>query len=745
MSTRGAPPRAEHPDPMFQRPDHCWVTLNGKMWEYAFATKKDVEPPDRWLGHITVPFCLQAPLAETKLRGSGITAPPLAPGLKKRDVLWYRRRLHRFPAAWKGDGTQRLLLHVGACDSVAQVLVNGVKFEEHRGGNSAFMHDITDALLPPRRRGGRRRSESDLDAECQEEDSTPVSDGDGDLLLLRCSDHICDVIEPRGKQLAQPYRGEGPCVATLYSNISGIWQTVWLEVVPARAHIQKVLSVPVRKVADNGDEADKWGVTLHPDIPLKISREGLEFEASIFAGHRFSQQPPLDGRQIATCRRTLAGTRRVAMHIEVPDGAARPWCPEDPHLYGIRMRLLCEGKVIDEVFSYCGLRTVTCRNETVILNGKPIFLRLVLDQGYYPDGLWTAPTDMSLRRDIALAKDMGFNGARLHQKVFEPRYFYHADRLGFLTFAEYPDWAGGKTQRWILPEDYKALIRTEWEAVVVNLHNHPSIIAWGPFNEFGPKEGWRFHRGAGGGFWSRYDPAVRSALIRSHRNFVYDVVQRTRKQDKHRRPVHDSSGWIHVDTDLWSFHTYIQDPCTLEKLLANLPPKHVRGREGQPMLVAEYAGVGWDVGGPYGRNPRRFLAGYAGRPGLPASQEEALERINKLTKCVHDSKTPFAGFCCTQLYDVEYEKNGLLRYDRRRKYSHAALRAIFDPHGAPHARPLMTAGYRRRRRKGDLAKLASEATRKLGRRLLRLTTDEKKKRRSATVERLALSQKRRRR
>merc|ERR1712232_966616 len=158
------------------------------------------------------------------------------------------------------------------------------------------------------------------------------------------------------------------------------------------------------------------------------------------------------------------------------------------------------------------------------------------------------------------------------------------------------------------------------------------------------------------------------------------VVRKIRRLDKQRRPVHDSSGWIHVDTDIWSVHHYAQNPARFAEHLAKLPIKYAAGRKNQPLLVSEYAGVGFDAGGPYGRNPKSFLAGYPGTPGtpgLPSNVDEALNRIRSLTEAIVAERT-VAGYCCTQLYDVEWEKNGLLRYDRTSKYSTNALKRIFS-------------------------------------------------------------------
>lgn len=382
---------------------------------------------------------------------------------------------------------------------------------------------------------------------------------------------------------------------------------------------------------------------------------------------------------MATGRLRLGGA--ACLVLRVPSRWRRLWSPQDPHLYGLRFRLLTRsGQVLDEVLSYVGLRTVTCKGDQILLNGEPIYLRMVLDQGYYPDGLWTAPTIQALRRDIQLAQRLGFNGARLHQKVFEPWYFHYADRCGFLVMAEYPDWPGNKTRRWKLPPGYRRLVLREWQQAVEGLHNHPSIIAWTALNEIGPAGGFKHNRGPGGGFGRYRDAAARALLMKEHRHFVKALVARVRRSDKQGRPVHDASGFVHVPAarpDIWSFHDYSQDPKAFRRVLQAPPPKHVEGRQGQPLFVAEYGGVGMEAGGPYGPNPKRFLAGYGG--GFRASEGRvALAKVRALTEELYAAPS-VAGFCYTQLYDVEYEKNGLLRYDRAFKpgLTLPALREVF--------------------------------------------------------------------
>ncbi|CAK0851028.1 unnamed protein product [Prorocentrum cordatum] len=303
--------------------------------------------------------------------------------------------------------------------------------------------------------------------------------------------------------------------------------------------------------------------------------------------------------------------------------------------------------------------------------------------------------------DIVRAQRLGFNGARCHQKVFQPGSadFSHADALGFLCFAEYPDWPGGQSRRWSMGDEerYLSTMEREWPDTVDALHNHPSIIAWGMFNEMGPKNGWKFQNGPGGGFRNWGTPKKRKAAQEVYENLVVRVAKAIRSRDLQRRPIHDVSGWIHVPQskpDVWSLHAYNQKPENLLKVLTEPHEKYVHGRAGQPLLVAEYGGVGLEDGGPLrqnpgggqhggpvganGKNPPSFKIGYDGTPGLPKSAAAALQRIDDLTASIYSVES-VAGFCYTQLYDVEYEKNGLLRYDRsaKRGLPLAALRKIF--------------------------------------------------------------------
>mmetsp|Transcript_33080 Transcript_33080/g.85240 ORF Transcript_33080/g.85240 Transcript_33080/m.85240 type:complete len:731 (+) Transcript_33080:37-2229(+) len=657
-------PRPEHPNPIFQR--DAWISLNGDRWDYALGPVG--QQPTEWDGNITVPFCLQSELSGT---GASLSRallkkfrPPLASGISRKAALWYRLKLPKLPAAWSRDGV-RILLHIGACDFSAKVTVNSSSFPEHHGASSPICHDITDALE------GRH------------------GNGHENVVLLRCTDHegAAGELLPCGKQARRGFPGNGPHIATIYSNVTGIWQSVWLEAVGSSTHLTRVHAAPR---APEPSTRQAWRVALYPKLSAGYaalsSGSGsrvFTFEASLFS------KLDCSGTAIATGRIRLSGHAddddngdEDCLEFAVPSAAERTWSPKDPHLYGLRYRLLAaKSQVIDTVWSYVGLREVCRRGDQLWLNGSPLYLRMVLDQGWYPDGLWTAPTKEALLKDIQSAQRLGFNGARLHQKVFEPWYFFYADQCGFLVMAEYPDWPGDKTRRFSLPLRYKQLVQREWRDIVDRFHNHPSIIAWTTLNECGPSKGWKARGGPGGGFQAYRTEEERQQIVRGYKSFVKSLVAVVRASDRQHRPVHDVSGYNHVpaaEPDLWSFHNYEQKPDRFKLQLQDPPKHHIDGRQGQPLFVAEYGGVGMEAGGPIGCNPPKFHAGYRG--GFSSTQGcLALARIRDLTTAIYSTQT-LSGFCYTQLYDIEYEKNGLLRYDRTAKpgLSASALRRIFD-------------------------------------------------------------------
>ena len=513
------------------------------------------------------------------------------------EMMWYRRTLE-IPAAWKD---RLILLHFGGVDYSCIVYLDGTEAGRHTGGCSPFTLDITDKVRP----------------------------GEKHNLVVRVEDHVRDGIQPLGKQCTE--LGSRGCS---YTRTTGIWQTVWLEAVSPFA-LKDCRIIP---------DYDNGAFTFLPEFYSLTT--GLKFTVSVRDG----------GTEAAAADLTASNSCAVTLKLPQP----KEWNPETPFLYDVVYTLRDgSGKVLDEVKSYAGLRKVHLERGRVYLNNQPVFLRFVLDQGFYEDGLWTAPSDEALRHDIELSMQAGFNGARLHQKIFDERFHYWADRLGYLTWAEFPDWGMSFWQhfRKANPE-YNLSFRNylaEWTAIVERDRNHPSIIAWTPFNET-----------SAGICYNQEE----------HRRFLSDVYDLTHRLDP-TRPVNDTSGYCHAKTDLWTVHRYAQSVGDMAKTLEQKPVfMHFPEFEsdvwkGQPYLVDEYGGVSYL---PEGRKP--YAANSWGYNKDPLTREQAQQRITDLTAYLVDHPL-VAGYCYTQLTDIEQEQNGIYNYDRTPKFEADVIRKCF--------------------------------------------------------------------
>jgi beta-galactosidase/beta-glucuronidase len=495
--------------------------------------------------------------------------------------VWYRRAF-ALPDGWEG---KTVLLHFSAVDYAATVWVNGKLAGRHRGGYSSFSFDITSLL-------------------CAGENE----------LVVRAVDDTRSPLQASGKQSAKP-----ESYGCMYTRTTGIWQTVWLEAAP-QAHLK-----PARLIPDLVADAPR----LLMVAPVSEAGIGLMIEAVARA----------DGAEVARAS-GRAGVDGAGLSLELPE--ARLWSPQDPFLYDLEVRLLDGDTVVDRAQSYFGMRHISLDGPAIRLNGKPVFQRLVLDQGYYPDGIYTAPSDDALRHDIELSQAMGFNGARLHQKVFEERFLYWADRLGYLVWGEYPSWglefAVLAASDGVLPE-WLEVVRRDW--------NHPAIVGWCPFNE------------------TLNDPP--GPQLRA----VYWATK-----DADSRPVIDASGYTHAVTDVDDCHDYEQDPAKFREhhrafAEGGQPwrsrPQFDAPYAGQPFFVSEYGGIWWNPGQ---KDDKAW--GYGDRP---KSEAEFLARYRGLTEALLFHPR-MCGFCYTQLYDIEQEVNGLYTYDRRPKFDPALIRAI---------------------------------------------------------------------
>ncbi|AHG89146.1 glycoside hydrolase family 2 sugar binding protein [Gemmatirosa kalamazoonensis] len=578
-------PDALHPDPAahgYPRPQLArsdWWSLNGR-WEFALDPDAAWGAPEQvtFDREIVVPF---AP--ETPASGVGFTGFFVA--------CWYRRT---FEAPRLAAG-ERLHLHFGALDYIATVWVNGVLVARHEGGYSPFHADITDAL-----RDGPQ------------------------VVVVRAEDDPHDLAKPRGKQdwQLEPH-------SIWYPRTSGIWQTVWLEKVPA-THIADL----------------RWSSSLeHWEIGLDLlvageRRDGLRVKVRLTA----------NGRVIADDTYELLGGevhRRIALSDPGIDDYRNEllWSPDRPTLIDAELQLWGgRGERLDLVESYCAIRQVGVQGDRFLLNARPYYLRLVLDQGYWRETGLTAPSDAALRRDVVLAKSLGFNGVRKHQKIEDPRFLYWADKLGLLVWEEMPS-AYRFTRRSI-----ERLTR-QWMEAMSRDTSHPCIVAWVPFNES----------------WGVPDLPT----MPEQRHWVASLYHLTNTLDT-SRPVVGNDGWESVATDIMAIHDYDHRPDRIAKRYhsdEDLPRILERERPGGrrlvveghtehtsiPVMLTEFGGIA------YHPDPDRTW-GYS----RTETTEELEQRYRALLDVVNRVGL-FAGFCYTQFTDTYQEANGLLTMDRQPK------------------------------------------------------------------------------
>ncbi|MEA2530645.1 MAG: hypothetical protein QOG89_2289 [Thermomicrobiales bacterium] len=573
-------PNNAYPRPQLRRSD--WSSLDGP-WQFALDPDAVWTVPGQvqWNATIAVPFSPETP----------------ASGIGETDFFracWYRRTFEAPPLA----SGERLFLRFGAVDYVATVWVNNQIVATHEGGYTPFAADVTDALVP---------------------------DG-AQVVVVRAEDDPHDLAKPRGKQdwKLNPH-------AIWYPRTSGIWQTVWLERVPAT------------RIGSLRWEAnlERWEIGL--DLLLDgVSRDDLRVDVTLRAGTRLlaDDSYAVIGGEVA---------RRIALSDPGIDDSRNEllWRPGSPTLIDADLTLqTADGEVIDRVQSYTALRTVAIQGDRVILNGRPLTLRMVLDQGYWPETGLTAPDDEALRRDVELVLAMGFNGVRKHQKIEDPRYLAWADRLGLLVWEEMPS-AYRFTKRSV-----ERLTR-EWAAVLDRDVSHPCIIAWVPFNES----------------WGVPD----LPNTRAQRDWVCSLYHLTKTIDQ-TRPVIGNDGWESVCTDIVGIHDYDAEPDRLARRYASgddIPHLFTRERpagrllaidghphQGQPLILSEFGGIALTA-----VEDRKTTWGYT-RSEDSASFAAAYRRLLETVRAL----PMLAGFCYTQFADTYQEANGLLTADRQPKF-----------------------------------------------------------------------------
>ncbi len=612
--------RAEHPRPQFAR--ERFTLLNG-WWDYAImpmGARRTLTPPDSFDGRILVPFS-----PEALLSGVGRTLQP-------DEILWYVRRV----TVDALRPSERCLLHFEAVDFACACCVNGQVVGTHEGGYLPFSFDITDALT----RGAASR-------EAGEAGALAGAYGCQAVVALCVWDPSDTGTQLRGKQTLDPG-------GIWYSAQSGIWQPVWLEVVPERRIEALALHPDLRAEqlvldvdANDGEGLVRVYVATPEGSPVAsaavLAREGTALCADDPSA--LSSAPDSVGQ----------GSRGRRVRVTVPIPELRPWSPDDPYLYTVTVRFGA-----DVVHSYTAFRTVEVRCDEAgvprfFLNGQPLLLRGVLDQGYWSDGLMTAPADEALVHDIAAMKEAGFNMLRKHLKVEADRWYYHCDRLGMLVWQDMVS-GGGPLSSW--ETSYKpTLFRQSWGSyrddtpahqeklgavdgryqhqwteacreTVAHLRNHPSVVTWVLFNEA----------------WGQFDALVAAEM-------VHDLDP--------TRPLDSVSGWYDQHGgDFLSVHNYFRplevyrdDPRKLQGYAAE--------KGGRAFALSEFGGAVYRV---EGHSAFAESYGYDIFDDLPSWREAVRAQLETATALEG------AGLSCfvyTQLSDVEEEVNGLLTYDRR--------------------------------------------------------------------------------
>lgn len=587
---------ASVPRSEYPRPDLAradWQTLNGR-WEFEFDDANR-GLAENWHrdGGKRFTRTIQVPYAY-QAKLSGIGDPSF------HDVVWYRRTV-QVPQSFRANG-RRVMLNFGAVDYETNVWVNGDRVGDHRGGHVPFAFDITDQLKP----------------------------GDN-AIVVRAFDPSTDRTIPRGKQF-----WEVKSAAIWYTRTTGIWQPVWLEAVGS-VHVKRLRITP---------DIDNRLVTIETVLSREATNARLRFVASL-RGETAAQA------EVAV-KATAGANPQAVLRLDRHE----LWWPDRPNLYDLRVELVAaNGEVIDRVESYFGQRKVSTHDNKIYLNNEPYYLRMVLDQGYWPDSLLTPPTEEAIKYDIEMTKKFGFNGARKHQKVEDPRWLYWCDKLGLLVWGEMANAFD------IYTDEYVHRFNDEWQQAIQRDYNHPSIIAWTPINES----------------WGVFD-ILTNKQHQAHAKTLYYL---THSLDS-TRLVQDNDGWEHTDaTDIFGIHDYARtgaDFAAKYKILETDRSKIPRnGKEavaygysynGTPIVLTEFGGISYRTGGVRKENEW----GYS---GIEPTKEAFLTRLDGLVKAVKENKA-IVGYCYTQLTDVEQEINGLMTYDRKPKADPAEFARIFN-------------------------------------------------------------------
>lgn len=592
--------KTEYPRPQLQREQ--WTNLNGE-WLFMYDDTNQGMKEKWYTDQTAYQRKINVPFVyQSKESGIEERTP--------HDIVWYSRL---FNVDWEMD--ERVILHFGAVDYESDIYINGHHVKNHRGGHTSFHVDITDHL---------KKKEAQN-------------------VAVRVYDPHKDESIPRGKQF-----WEEESKGIWYTNSTGIWQTVWLEVVSA-VHFLGVKLMP---------KFDEGKIEVTAMINQFEKKQSIDYEIT------FEGAVIASGNVQLTDKKITFDVDLIQEHIFRTnfhhDGWS--WTPESPHLFTLELVLNNDSHKEDKITSYFGMRKIHAEKGMIYLNNKPYYQKLVLDQGYWPSGLLTAPTDEDFKKDILLAKEMGFNGCRKHQKTEDPRFLYWADQLGFLVWGECAAPA-------IYNEQSAERLMHEWSEIIDRDFNHPSIVTWVPINES----------------WGV--PAI--AKDRQQQHFSQAMYHFIHSLDPSRLVI-SNDGWSMTETDICALHNYTHGNkeekgkfdhfklslSTRENLVQRQSSPWPIFADGfhyqdQPILLTEFGGIGYDVSGQPGR-------GYTS-----VDNEDAfIEEYQRIMDAIYGS-VGLWGYCYTQLTDVEQEINGLVTYNRKPKVSPDIIKKINDQFHIP--------------------------------------------------------------
>jgi beta-galactosidase/beta-glucuronidase len=577
----------DYPRPQFVRSN--WRNLNGS-WDFAFDDA-DIGEREEWFckfpkeREILVPFTYET--KNSKIEDESI-----------HNVVWYHRSI---PSNQKDLQENDMILHFEGCDYYTKVWVNGKLAGEHKGGYSRFSFNITNLL----------------------------KDGDNDI-TVRVFDSL-SMEQPRGKQ-----RWEKDNYGCWYVQTTGIWKTVWTELVP-KVHINRIKMTPAYREDSLDIEVDLLGKIKDDDMLVEIT---VTFQETFI------------NRVFLSVTASHLNTRISIFNQHDSIFGIRYWTPENPNLYDITYKIIRNQQSIDEVKSYFGMREIRIEGSNILLNDAPLYQRLILDQGYWKDSHLTPPGEEAIIEDIEKIQALGYNGVRKHQKTEDERFLYWCDLKGVLVWSEFPS-------TYCFTDSAAEAILKEWMEIVQQNYNHPCIITWTPVNES----------------WG-VDKIGTDARQQKFTEAIYYIT----KTFDPNRPVIVNDGWEHTISDIITLHDYEESGSRFleryvnhskEILSSNIAHNGYRNSfangyhyKGQPIIISEYGGIAFnndDSGWGYGNKVN--------------TEEDFIKRFEDIT--VDIKKIPFvSGYCYTQVTDVQQEINGLLDIDRNYKISPEVISEI---------------------------------------------------------------------